>query len=342
MFDPLLIVQSAISSFNNIALRSPDFFWGALLCLPIFAVFWFFAPEITGRFLPDSKKRLKIISTWTIAFIAFWLLSHESFNALRDGVSMGISILTAACIFGLGLFVGWHVPSFSNFVKIKEKWRKKADIAAPVVAAGLVGLCALGNWQTAVVQFAAALFGFYTGRLMVYRNRHQMGSEWMVLSLMAVLTFGLIMQPEFFRFGQLGHLTIIHIVFLTAAMISIIASIMMRIVRPTGWLKKSSYKKLMWLSRAFVLFTFVLFLMTENALAFGMFTFGLFTQSFIAIRHRATGDENTLKNWSENMWILSLGLFGLLTAMPAIVCAAIILVRTKSKFEVKTAIRSLL
>ncbi len=342
MFDPTLVVQSAISSFNNIALHSPDFFWSTLLCLPIFAVFWIFAPEITTRFLPDSKKRLKTIATWSIAFIAIWLLSHESFNALRDGISLGISALTAACVFVLSLFAGWHVPSFSNLVNIKEKWRKKADIVAPIIAAALIGLCAWGTWQTILVQFIATLFGFYAGRLMVYRNRHKMGSESLVILLMGLLLFGLVMQPEFFRFGQLGHLTIIHTLSLIFTLVTIIVSIMMRSVRPTGWLKKSHYKKLMWLMRAGIILALVLFLMTENALAFAVLGMGIFVQSFIVIRHRAPSDSNLLKNWSEDLWILSLGLFGLLTTMPTIICAVIILVRTRVKFSAKAAIKSVL
>ena len=342
MFDPTLVVQSAISSFNNIALHSPDFFWNALLCLPIFMVFWIFAPEISARFLPDSKKRLKTIATWGIAFIAIWLLTHESFNALRDGITLGISALTAACIFVLGLFAGWHVPSFSNFVKIKEKWRKKADIAAPIVIAALVGLCAWGTWQTILVQFIAALFGFYAGRLMVHRNRRQMDSEWLSIILMGALLFGLVMQPEFFRFGQLGHLTIIHIFFLIATMLTIVGSIMMRLVRPTSWLKKSYYKKLIWLMRSGIILALALFILTENALAFAVLAFCLFIQAFITIRHRAPTDVGMLKNWSEDLWILSLGLFGLLTTMPTIICAVIILVRGRNKFDARTAIKSLL
>lgn len=342
MFDPTLVVQSAISSFNNIALRSPDFFWSALLCLPVFVVFWVFAPQISARFLPDSKKRLKTIATWGIAFIAVWLFSHESFNALRDGVSLGISALTAVCVFVLALFAGWKIPPISNFVKIKEKWRNKIDIVTPVIIAALVGFCAWGTWQTILVQFIAALFGFYSGRLMIWRNRRQMDSYWMVIGLIAILTFGLVMQPEFFRFGQLGHLTILHIFFLTAALVASTSCIMMRLVRPTGWLRKSWYTRLMWLARSFCILIFVLFVLTESALAFAALAAFAIAQEFIAIRHRPETDANTLKNASEDMWILSLGLFGLLTAMPAMVCAAIILVRGKTKFDAKGGIKTLL
>ncbi len=342
MFDPTLVVQSAISSFNNIALRSPDFFWSALLCLPIFVVFWLFAPQISARFLPDSKKRMNIIATWGIVFIAAWLLTHESFNALRDGVSLGISALTAVCVFALTLFAGWRVPPASNFIKTKEKWRKKIDIATPIIIAALIGLCAWGTWQTILVQFIAALFGFYSGRLMIWRNRRQMDSNWMMIGLITLLTFGLVMQPEFFRFGQLGHLTVAHIFFLIAALVASTSSIMMRLVRPTGWLRKSWYRRMMLLARSFCILVFVLFVLTESALAFAALAVVVIAQEFIAIRHRPQEDANAIKNSSEDMWILSLGLFGLLAAMPTMVCAAIILVRGRTKFDAKGAIKTLL
>ncbi|MGI5845881.1 MAG: hypothetical protein ACOX7D_01700 [Alphaproteobacteria bacterium] len=343
MFDITLVVQSAVSSFNNIALHSPDFFWTTLLCLPIFIVFWIFAPEISAKFLPDSKKRLKTIAVWSIVFIAVWLLTHESFNSLRDGITFGISTLTAICVFGIGVFAGWRIPSFTNLVKIKEKWRKIADIVAPVSVAILVGLCAWGTWQTVLVQFVAALLGFYTGRLMVYRNRYQMEPEWLSIILMGTLLFGLIMQPEFFRFGQLGHLTIIHIFFLIITLITIIGSIMMRLVKPTGWLTNSHYKKLMWLIRLGVILALILFILTENALAFAILGIGILIQAFVIIRHNTPKNINILENWSEDLWILSLGLFGLLTTMPVLICAAIILARVKkNKFDAKAAIKSLL
>jgi hypothetical protein len=86
----------------------------------------------------------------------------------------------------------------------------------------------------------------------------------------------------------------------------------------------------------------VLFFLTENVLAFIVLAMGIFVQSFIAIRHRPQTDGNLLKNWSEDLWILSLGLFGLLTTMPAIICAAIILVRGRAKFDARAAVKSLL
>ncbi|MCL1892146.1 MAG: hypothetical protein FWF97_02555 [Alphaproteobacteria bacterium] len=353
MFDPSLVVQSAVSSFNNIALRGPDFFWSALLCLPIFAIFWIFAPEISKRFLPgDFKAKRQTLAGWSVLFIAVWLLTHQNFDALRDGVSMGLLTVTAACIFVISLFAGWRVESVGSLIKTKEnppsprlrwtRWKKRTDVAAPFVVAVVVGLCAFGNWHAALVQFAAVLFGFGAGRWMIRNNRAEFDLDFIVIALTAALTFGLIMQPEFFRFGQLGHLTVIHILFLMAAALAIIGSIMTRVVRPSGWLKESWYKKLMWLARAIAVMVFVLFILTESALAFLCLGLVFAATSFLAVRHHAAKDAPMLKSASEDLWVLSLCLFGILTAMPVLVCAAIILMREKPKFDAAGAIRSLI
>jgi hypothetical protein len=349
MFDYSLVVQSAVSSFNNVALHSPDFFWSALLCAPIFIATWVFAPQISQRFSIDAKK----VANWTIAFIAVWLMTHESFSALRDGVSFGISALTAVCVFAMSLFAGWHIRPLGDLIRVKEKWRRRANYALPIIAALIVGWCALGTWQTALTQFFAALMGFYAGRLMVWRGRKQCDSDKMVLLLISALTFGLVMQPEFFRFGQLGHLTFFHILFLCVALVAIVGAVMLRSVRPVGRLathnslgegrpRDSWHKRLTWLVRASALLGFVLFVLTENALVFAGLALADAVLAFLAIRHRSKSDAVALKSAADDLWIFSLCVFGILTAMPAIVCAAIVLIRAKPGFDARAAIRGLL
>ena len=43
MFDDSLIVASATSAFNNVAVAAPAFFWNAVLCLPLFFGIYAFA-----------------------------------------------------------------------------------------------------------------------------------------------------------------------------------------------------------------------------------------------------------------------------------------------------------
>ena len=44
MFDETLVVQSAISAFNNAALVAPTFFWVGVLALPLMALAYFYVP----------------------------------------------------------------------------------------------------------------------------------------------------------------------------------------------------------------------------------------------------------------------------------------------------------
>ncbi|MCL2749332.1 MAG: hypothetical protein FWE50_04645 [Alphaproteobacteria bacterium] len=343
MFDQTLVVQSAVSSFNNIALRSPDFFWSALLCLPIFAVFWFFSTDISARFLKGGfDNKVKTISTWGMAFVAFWLLTHSNFSVLRDGVSFGISVLTAVCVFIFSVFAGQRLLPVSQFFKIKDKWRKKFDISVPALAAVLIGLCAWYTWQSVVTQFGAAAIGFALGYFMKKSDRQGLSPDFTMLFLFGILTFGLVMQPEFFRFGQLGNLTIIHILFLMAALFAIVGSVMQNMVKPRGWLKNSWYKKLMWLARAMAVLIFVLFVLTESAIIFLASAVIFSLQAFLAIRHRSPADAVAVKSASEDLWVLSLCLFGILTAMPVLVCGAILLMRAKPKMGALGAIKALL
>jgi hypothetical protein len=46
MFDDAIIVQSAISAFNNAALVAPAFLWSALLTLPLYFLIWAFGGKI--------------------------------------------------------------------------------------------------------------------------------------------------------------------------------------------------------------------------------------------------------------------------------------------------------
>ena len=101
MFDITLVVQSAVSSFNNIAIHSPDFFDHPTLFAYFYSVL-IFAPEISAKFLPDSKT-FKNNRCMEYCFYRCILLTHESFNSLRDGITFGISTLTAICVFGIGV-----------------------------------------------------------------------------------------------------------------------------------------------------------------------------------------------------------------------------------------------
>ncbi|MDR0967968.1 MAG: hypothetical protein LBL75_04070 [Rickettsiales bacterium] len=337
MFDSSLVVQSAISTFNNIALRAPDFFWTAIFCLPIFAVFWVFRNEISARFFPDTKKRTIQITTLILGFIGVWLLTHENFAALRDGIWIGTSVLTAICIFVLSVFAGQKLRSFSDYVRVGDKWKNRSDYLIPWVILAVVGLCAMPQWWAVLVQFCAAAAGFYLGRLRKNRGKATISVENLILGLVFILTAGLVMQPEFFRFGWLGNLTIIHLIFITGTMFFATGALMLRVVRPTGWLKPGYYNKFIMLMRAMMILLFAMFVLTESILMFGIFVVAMMCYMFLVLRHRAKSMAN--KTEAENMWFLAVLLFGVLISMPVIVCAMLLIGR---KIDVVKSIRALL
>jgi hypothetical protein len=143
---------------------------------------------------------------------------------------------------------------------------------------------------------------------------------------MGAISLGLVMQPEFFRFGKLGGLTAVHMVFLAAIAATIAINLALRVARPAGWLRESVYKKTKLLTRLAELLAAVLFILTESPIVFIAFGLTVFIAVFISAKHAARGPA-ALAAAEDSSLKISLALFGILTGIPVLTCAAIILWR---------------
>ena len=89
MFDESLVVQSAVSAFNNAALATPAFFWLGLLMLPLFYVVFVYG----NRFLDiigwnRADMQLRVIK-WTVVLSLIWLvLFGGNYVVLRDATTL--------------------------------------------------------------------------------------------------------------------------------------------------------------------------------------------------------------------------------------------------------------
>ena len=322
MFDSSVIVQSAASSFNNAALASPDFFWGAILCIPVFAAAWVCADKFA--------KYIKWFPTVIIAAISIWLLSHESFAVLRDQSMVGF--LAAACIFActayltrrfLELFQSLGGAPFSD--RRQGRLRRSLPYLAPIAVIAIAGLCGAPSFAGFALQGGAAAIGMLAGWLLHKQNRAEYQPNLVAVLLFLAISLGLVMQPEFFRFGKLGELTALHMAFLAAAAAAFAANIALRLAKPAGWLKESVYKKVRILTRLAGFLTALLFILTESPIAFIAFGLTVLAMVFINAKHAKT----KLSSETEMSWKISLGLFGVLTGMPVLVCLAIVLWRAE-------------
>ena len=82
--------------------------------------------------------------------------------------------------------------------------------------------------------------------------------------LMIILTILILMQPEFFRFGQLGNLTFVHLLAIVITGFFAVTALVTRYVRPRAKIHESAYVKLKWLFRIVSLLALVLFILTES------------------------------------------------------------------------------
>lgn len=329
------VVQSAVSSFNNAALLSPDFFWSALLALPIFFVFWVLAPTIAARFLPDSKSRTNIMATLVIAVTAIWTLTHASFGALRDfswaGILVAVILCAAAVFFARRYYESG--ARISQYIKTSEKWKRRTDWSVPTAVVIIAALFGEHTWAGAILQGGAVAIGWTAGYLLYRKNAAAIAPAILSGAMMLLVTLGLSMQPEFFRFGQLGQLTGLHLLFLAATVAALAGHLALNlwISRPRGFLRKATYGRAKWFLIAVAALVFLLFAITESALVFSAFAILAAIFSIIYARHRPKKDADKLGVLRHDLWMVSVGLFGIITTMPVLVCAAIVLWRTNDQ-----------
>ena len=329
MFDSSLVVQSAVSSFNNAALFAPNFLWSAILALPIFAIFWIFAPQILARLMPNPRIRNHQISTLAIIIIAIFLLTHGSYAVVRDGVS-GVGILVAVMLCACATFLSRRYydakTRLPQIINVNAKWKSRTDYAVPIVIAAIAGIAGGPGWGRFVLQFAVVAIGWCAGWLLYRKNARETDPKLIVGALIFLGAYGLVMQPEFFRFGQMGNLTVIHLLFLALTARILPAYFAFHFVRPNGWLAERTYRRLKLLYATGAVLLFALLLVTESALVFLAFAVGALVWSAITVRH-ATASTEVTNGVRHDLWFISLGLFGVLTAIPVLVCAAILLWR---------------
>ena len=89
MLDDVVIVQSAISAFNNAALWAPAFLWWAVLALPLFAVIYLCADSISGCVGWNRQNIVEKSVPWIVGLLVFWVvLLGGNYSVLRDGVTV--------------------------------------------------------------------------------------------------------------------------------------------------------------------------------------------------------------------------------------------------------------
>ena len=328
MLNDVFVVQSAASAFNNMALFSPAFLWSALLSLPLFFMVWMCGNLFMAKIGWDKQNLIANSSVWVAGLTFVWVvLFSGSYNVLRDSLSV-LPLMIALIIFLTSLFVSSHLRD-----KKLEKfgWRQFFILFAVLI---FVGMCDTRTWWGALLQIGALLVGVGLGRFARTGMRVVGGSVLIVLTV----TTAILMQPEFFRFGQLGNLTIFHLVAILLFGILGAATVVLFNVVPRGAIKRTVYIKLKWLLRVVCALGGALFLLTEAVPVFLGALGALVLLFTMSIWHSDKADVML----GHKVLAAAMVIFGIITVMPVISAMGILYWKNVKGVDFWSEIRRLL
>ena len=326
MFDDAIIVQSAISAFNNAALVAPAFLWSALLTLPLYFIVWLFGDKI-AEYLRWSRGNITMrAALWTVIITIGWVvLFGGNYAVLRDDTST-LPFMIAAITFVASIFIGSYTRD------IKYARRENAIYIVLVLLA--LGLSDMHAWWGPILQIGAAFIGFIIGR----RAGVEMPPVPGVILVSGATITSMLMQPEYFRFGQLGNLTWIHLLFVGLFGMAAAATVAVRNINSRGRIHDSAYIKLKWMVRFVVALGFALFIMTESVPVFLGTSAAAFVLVALSVWH-AKDMPNMLGN---KLFALTIMLFGILITMPVITAIGIVYMVNMPKSNFLREIKQLL
>ena len=321
MFDESLVVASAVSAFNNAAVVGPAFLWNAVLASPLFVAIYVFG----RKFLDASGMRPYVtgarITFWTVVFTALWVVFlGGNYAVLRDGVSL-LPWVTAAILFVTSIFVGINtravkLPIWYGRANVSKRRRWWINALAFAIAMVPVGLSDTLNWWGPILQIGAVIAGLFIGR----RSGRQMRATTCTLGVMFAATIGILMQPELWRFGQLGNLTPAHLVWIMMVGILLAAAFAMDMINPRGRIHQSAYVKLKWLMRFVSALAVILFLLTEAVPIFIGAVLMLFVLFAMSIWHA----ESVPAGLENRVIALTIIAFGVLTGLVVVTAMGIL------------------
>ena len=302
MFEDAVIVQSAISAFNNAALVAPAFLWSGILTLPIYVLIWMFANKICDKIGWVHNNIIKHASLWAVIITFGWIvLFGGNYSVLRDDTST-LPFMIAAIVFVISTFIGSHIGRGVLFNRKNIPY-----IALAVIA---LGASDLHTWWGPLLQIGAAAAGFWLGG----GAKSEMRSVPGVMLIIMATTTALLMQPEFFRFGQLGNLTWVHLIALMMIGAMVAATVAVRNIKPASRIHDSAYIKLKWMVRFIVMLGFAVFLMTESVPVF----LGTVAAMFVLFAMSVWHSGKTPSALGDILYAMTIMLFGLVITMPVI------------------------
>lgn len=330
MFDEILIVDTAVSSFNNAALFNPYFFAVGLLSLPLFYIIYLYGRDILTRLQWNKDTGVKI-GFWSVVSLVLWLLLFGgNYAVIRDGIS-SLPLMIAIVLFVSMVYITKQSIKLNYLDFFKTK---KSAWGMFLLLFLLAVLSAKPDLYGILLQTSAIFCGIVVGSRL-----HKNISDLFISTLVFGITTGLIlMQPEYFRFGQLGNLTLLHLAGLILTGFFAVTVLVSKYIHAKSKIYESAYIKLKWLCRIIAALALVLFGLTESVPVFVGLLFVLGLSETLTVYH---SKQISQMIWKRS-WALMIICFGVLIMCPIISCLGVLyLSQFNEKFKIKDFIRLL-
>ncbi|MFQ6696242.1 MAG: hypothetical protein ACLRFF_04335 [Alphaproteobacteria bacterium] len=307
MFNNASIVSTAVSSFNNAALYGPYFFVVALFSIPLFFMVFLYGRNFISRFGWEKSEFESKIGFWSIASLAVWLLLiGGNYAVIRDSISL-LPVMISVVLFGATVFITNRLKKLNY---LKRIYNKKSRWFVFFLLLILAGFSAMPSWWGILLQLSAIVCGMIVGD----RLHRNISDVLVSLIIFGTTTVLLLMQPEYFRFGQLGNLTFVHLLALLITGFFCVTAFAAKYTNAREKIYKSAYIKLKWLFRIMSVLALILFVLTESVPVFVGLMGVCALSEMMTIYHGKGIPEHVFKQ----SWALLMICFGIITICPLI------------------------
>ena len=261
MLNDVFVATTAVSSFNNAALLNPLFFSAGLLALPLFFMVYLYGRDFVSRFGWNNQNLEQKTVFWSLLCLMFWMLFFGgNYAVIRDSMSL-LPVGLSCVLFLLMIVIANGVVGFRYLERLRDN--KLGWFLLCVVVVGV--LCSgIPTWWGMLLQLSAVVCGTIVG-CRLKTNRSWVAMTALVFGLMTVL---ILMQPEYFRFGQLGNLTMIHLIGVMLTGFFAVTTLIAKYGNARSKIRNSAFVKLRWLLRIVALLALILFVSTESVPVF--------------------------------------------------------------------------
>ncbi|MDR0449508.1 MAG: CorA family divalent cation transporter [Rickettsiales bacterium] len=336
LFEPQSVLSTAASTFNNAALASPWFLQLAIVSVLVFVAAWLSHADILARIAPDAKKRPLAVKAWIFFLIALWAaFGVGNFGVLREGASW-VELIVPAVLFLASAGAANAAVKYGSVPA--TRWSKWARVCAVVLLIAVVGFFGARDIYGIFLPMSALVAGFITG---FYSARYagvpqtRAPYSYPIISssmLMLLAAACVLIQPELFRFGQLGNLGVLQLAgFAVVAMAAPLASVlalMARVKRSKGFLNAVAHGRVMWLLRLVVLLCLVLFFITESIVAFIILSLSMVPFAMVSGGHQPYSEAKSVNAFVFDLWCVVMFAFGLVSGVVALAFLGIVLFRS--------------